>query len=142
PVPTVELLKRVRSYLNQRRLVSTVVNVVRPSYMECSLRIEIVCAQSGASDKIKKTIEREVRRFVHPLKGWRSGKGWPFGRSLLKVDLYQVVESVDGVDLVDKIRIFDEDKGGVEIEQLRVAEDQLIHLVNVTVVEKAHDRIV
>ncbi len=74
--------------------------------------------------------------------GWRGGKGWPFGRSLLKVDLYQVTESVDGVDLVDKIRIFDEDRGGVEVEQLRVEEDQLIHLVNVTVVEKAHDRIV
>jgi hypothetical protein len=53
-----------------------------------------------------------------------------------------VVESVDGVDLVDKIRIFDEDKGGVEVEQLRVDEDQLVHLVTVTVVEKAHDRIV
>jgi len=142
PVPTVELLKRVRQYLNQRRLVSTVVNVVRPSYAECSLRIEIVCAQSGATDRIKKGIEREVLRFLHPLHGWRGGKGWPFGRSLLKVDLYQVVESVDGVDLVDKIRIYDEARGGIEVEQLRVGDDQLIHLVNVDVVEKAHDRIV
>lgn len=142
PVPTVELLKRVRQYLNKRRLVSTVVNVVRPSYAECSLRIEIVCAQSGATDKIKKGIEREVQKFLHPLLGWRGGKGWPFGRSLLKVDLYQVVESVDGVDLVDKIRIYDEARGGYEVEQLRVADDQLIHLVNVDVVEKAHDRIV
>lgn len=142
PMPTVELLKRVRQYLNQRRLVSTVVNVVRPSYAECSLRIEIVCSQTGASDRAKKNIEREVLRFLHPIRGWRNGKGWPFGRSLMKVDLYQVVESVEGVDLVDKIRIFDEDRGGVEVEQLRVGEDQLIHLVNVTVVEKAHDRIV
>lgn len=142
PVPTVELLKRVRQYLNQRRLVSTVVNVVRPSYAECSLRIEIVCAQSGATDRIKKSIEREVQRFLHPLLGWRGAKGWPFGRSLLKVDLYQVVESVDGVDLVDKIRIYDEARGGMEVEQLRVADDQLVHLVNVDVVEKAHDRIV
>ncbi|MFT7578509.1 MAG: hypothetical protein ACI9MR_000167 [Myxococcota bacterium] len=142
PVPTVELLKKVRKYLNQRRLVSTVVNVVRPSYQEASLRIEIVCAQTGASDKVKKNIEREIRNFLHPLRGWRSGKGWPFGRSLLKVDLYQVVESVDGVDLVDKIRIYDEGRGGVEVEQLRVSDDQLIHLVDITVVEKAHDRIV
>jgi predicted phage baseplate assembly protein len=142
PMPTVELLKRVRQYLNQRKLVSTVINVVRPSYAECSLRIEIVCSQTGASDRAKKAIEREVRRFLHPIRGWRNSKGWPFGRSLLKVDLYQVVESVEGVDLVDKIRIFDEDRGGVEVEQLRVGEDQLIHLLNVTVVEKAHDRIV
>jgi hypothetical protein len=142
PLPTVELLKRVRQYLNQRRLVSTVVNVVRPSYAECSLRVEIVCAQSGASDRAKKAIEREVRRFLHPLRGWRNGKGWPFGRALMKVDLYQVVESVEGVDLVDKIRIFDEDRGGMEVEQLRVGDDQLVHLLNVTVVEKAHDRIV
>ena len=142
PVPTVELLKRVRAYLSSRRLVSTVVNVVRPSYVECTLKIEIVSAQSASSDKTRKYIESELRRFLHPLRGWRNGRGWPFGRSLLKVDLYQVVESVDGVDLVDKIRIYDEGRGGFEVEQLRLRDDELIHLVNVTVVEKAHDRIV
>ena len=43
---------------------------------------------------------------------------------------------------VDKIRMYDDARDGVEVEQLRLNDDQLLHLVDVTVVEKAHDRIV
>ena len=141
PLPTAELLKRVRHYLNERRLVSTVVNVVRPSFAELSVQVEFVRTQSGASDRIKKGIEEALRRFLHPLYGGRSGKGWMFGRSVLKIDLYQVVEEVEGVDFVDKIRLSDEQRRA-EVEQLRIEDDQLVHLVNVTATEKPHDRIV
>ena len=141
PVPTAELLKKVRRYLQDRKLVSTIVNVVRPAYAELSVHVEFVRTQSGATDRIKRGIERALRKFLHPLYGGRSAKGWPFGRAVLKIDLYQVVEDVDGVDFVDKVRLHDEDKG-LEVEQLKVGDDQLVHLVNVTATEKAHDRIV
>ncbi len=141
PVPTAELLKKVRGYLAERKLVSTIVNVVRPSYAELSIEVEIVRMTSAPSDRIKRQIEQALRRFLHPLVGGRQGKGWPFGRAVLKVDLYHVVEQVDGVDFVDKIRLRDAERG-VEVEQLKLLDDQLVHLVNVTVVEKAHDRIV
>lgn len=141
PVPTNELLKKVRAYLAERKLVTTIINVVRPSYVEVSARIEIARLATGASDRIKRDVEREVRKFLHPLHGFRNGKGWPFGRSVLKVDLYHVIEQVDGVDFVDKIRLYDEDTG-VEVEQVRLRDDQLVFVVDVTVVEKAHERIV
>ncbi len=141
PVPTNELLKKVRAYLSERKLVTTIINVVRPSYVEISARIEIARLATGASDRIKRDVERQVRKFLHPLHGFRNGKGWPFGRSVLKVDLYHVIEQVDGVDFVDKIRLYDEDTG-VEVEQVRLRDDQLVFVVDVTVVEKAHERIV
>ena len=141
PVPTTELLKRVRGYLKDRKLVSTVVNVVRPSYREVSVQVEFVRTQAGASDKIKKGIEKALRRFLHPLFGGRNGRGWSFGRAVLKIDLYQVVEDVDGVDFVDRIRLVDEDRGH-EVESLKIGDDQLVHLVSVSATEKAHDRIV
>ncbi|MGM0576307.1 MAG: putative baseplate assembly protein [Myxococcota bacterium] len=141
PVPTSELLKKVRSYLNERKLVSTVVNVVRPSYAELSVDVEFVRTQAGASDRIKRGIERALRKFLHPLYGGRSAKGWPFGRAVLKIDLYQVIEEVDGVDFVDRIRLYDEIRN-VEVEQLKIGDDQLVHLVNVNATEKAHERIV
>ena len=72
--------------------------------------------------------------------GGRAGGGWDFGRSVLKIDLYQVIEDIEGVDYVDKIRIFDEDSGR-DVEQLKLGDDQLVHLVNVNVVERSHDRI-
>lgn len=141
PVPTTELLKKVRAYLSERKLVSTVVNVVRPAYLELSLRVEIVRVQTSPSDRVKRDVEGALRAFLHPLYGGRNGRGWPFGRSVLKVDLYHVAEQVDGVDFVDKIRFTDEETG-FEVEQLKLRDDELVFLVNVTVIEKAHDRIV
>ncbi len=141
PVPTTELLKKVRSYLSERKLVSTVINVVRPAYRELSLRVEIVRVQTSPSDRVKRDVEGALRTFLHPLYGGRNNRGWPFGRSVLKVDLYHVAEQVDGVDFVDKIRFTDEETG-FEVEQLKLRDDELVFLVSVTVIEKAHDRIV
>lgn len=141
PVPTTELLKKVRGYLNERKLVSTILNVVRPSYVELSVHVEFVRTQAGSSDRIKHGIERALLRFLHPLHGGRSGKGWGFGRDVLKIDIYQVVEEVEGVDFVDKVRLRDEGRR-VDVEQLKLNDDQLVHLVGVKATEKAHDRIV
>ena len=140
PVPTTELLKRVRQYIHDRKLLCTVVHVARPAYAELSVDIEFVRTQSGSSDRIKRGIERALRRTLHPLYGGRSGAGWDFGRDVLKIDLYQVVEEVAGVDFVDKIRIQDEDSGQ-QVEHIRIGDDALPFLVHVTATEKAHDRI-
>jgi len=140
PLPTTELLKRVRDHLEQRKLVGTVLHVVRPSYAELSVDVTFARAQGGSIDRIQRSIERALRRFLHPLVGGRTGGGWDFGRSVLKIDLYQVIEDVEGVDYVDRIRIFDEDSGR-DVEQLKIGDDQLAHLVNVNVIERAHDRI-
>ena len=141
PVPTTELLKKVRSYLQERKLVSTMVNVVRPAYVELSVHVEFVRTPAGSSDRIKRGIEHALRRFLHPLYGGRNGKGWGFGRDVLKIDIYQVVEEVEGIDFVDKVRLRDEDRR-IDVEQLKLNDDQLVHLVTVNATEKAHDRIV
>jgi hypothetical protein len=141
PVPTTELLKKVRSYLHERKLVSTMVNVVRPSYVELSVQVEFVRTPAGSSDRIKRGIEQALRRFLHPLYGGRNGKGWGFGRDVLKIDIYQIVEDVEGVDYVDRVHLRDEGRR-VDVEQLKLNDDQLVHLVAVTATEKAHDRII
>lgn len=140
PVPTTELLKAVRDHLQQRKLVGTVLHVVRPSYAELSVDVTFARAQGGSMDRIQRAIERALRQFLHPLVGGRNGAGWDFGRAVLKIDLYQVIEDIEGVDYVDRIRIFDEDTGR-DTEQLKLGDDQLAHLVNVNVIERSHDRI-
>ena len=141
PIPTVELIRRVRAYLDERKLLTTVLHVEKPRYRELSVRIEIMRRTSGSGDRIKREIDERLRMFVHPLKGGRQKRGWPFGRNVFKVDLYHVVEEVEGVDFVSNIRIYDEDTK-MEVEQVFVGDRELPFLVNVDVTEKAHDRIV
>ena len=76
---------------------------------------------------------------MHPIVGGRDGHGWKFGRSVLKVDLYHIVENVEGVDFVDKIQILDEDRG-MFVDQIKLSPKGLPYLVNVDITEKTREQ--
>lgn len=141
PIPSTELLRKVRNHLADRKLISTVLNVQRPTFRELGVVVEMVVLQAAGSDRVKREIERRIRMFLHPLKGGKDGKGWPFGRPVYRVDLYHVIEDVPGVDFVDRVRLIDE-TSKLEVDQFKVGSGELVHVVRVEVVEKAHDRIV
>jgi predicted phage baseplate assembly protein len=139
-VPAPELLRYVKNSLDERRLVGTVVHVVRPSYVEISLRLTLVRRAVGQTDRIRRDIEERLRRYLHPLVGGREGTGWPFGRAVYKTDLAHLVEVVPGVETIDSITIYDEDRR-VAIEHVRLGPSELVHLVNVAVVERVREEI-
>jgi hypothetical protein len=45
-------------------------------------------------------------RFLNPLTGGPDGTGWPFGRTVHSGEVFGVLQSVDGVELVDDVRLF------------------------------------
>lgn len=141
PISSTELLRKVRNYLSDRKLLTTVLNVQRPTFRELSVTVEIILLQATASDRVKREIEHRVRMFLHPLKGGKRGDGWPFGRPVYRVDLYHVIEEVAGVDFVDRIRITDE-RTKLEVDQFKIGPGELVHCLSVEVIEKAHERIV
>jgi predicted phage baseplate assembly protein len=141
PVASTELLRKVRNYLADRKLLTTVLNVTRPTFRELSVVVEIILLQATAADRVKAEIDRKVRVFLHPLRGGKLRNGWPFGRPVYRVDLYHVVEEVNGVDFVDRVRIIDE-RTQLEVDQLKIGPGELVHCLRVEVVEKAHERIV
>ena len=139
-VPSNEVLRYVKRYLDERKLVGTVLNVVRPRYKDLSLRVVLVRRTVGTSDRLRKDIELKLRRFLHALVGGRDGKGWDFGRPVLKAELIHLVEEVPGVEGVDALEIRDEGRN-VTVEHLRIDDDELPFLVHVHVAEKVRDDI-
>jgi len=140
PMASTELLRKVRNFLADRKLLTTVLNVQRPTFRELSVSVEIILLQATAADRVKREIENRVKMFLHPLRGGKKGDGWPFGRPVYRVDLYHVVEEVAGVDFVDRIRIVDE-RTKLEVDQFKIANGELVHCLQVDVIEKAHERI-
>jgi Baseplate J-like protein len=139
--PAPELLRFVKNFVDERRLVSTVLEVIKPSYLEISIKVTLIRRSVGQSDRVRREIEDRLRRYLHPLVGGRDGKGWPFGRSVYKSDLAHIVEDIPGVEVIDAITIYDEDKR-VAVESVRLDPEQLIYLVNVAVVERVREEIV
>jgi hypothetical protein len=94
----------------------------------------------GTSDRLRREIELKLRRFLHPLLGGRDGRGWEFGRPVLKSDLVHLVEEVPGVEGVENLEIRDEGRN-VGVEHMRIDEDELPFLVHVHIAEKVRDEI-
>jgi len=139
-VPSNEVLRQVKRYMDDRKLVGTVLNVIRPRYKDVSLRVVLIRRSVGTSDRLRKDIEAKLRRFLHALVGGRDGKGWEFGRPVLKPELIHLVEEVPGVEGVDLLEIRDEHRN-VAIEHLRLDDDELPFLVHVHIAEKVRDDI-
>jgi predicted phage baseplate assembly protein len=139
--PAPELVRYVKNSLDERRLVGTVVTVLRPVYVEISLKVVLVRRTIGQPERVKREIEERLRRYLHPLVGGRDGKGWPFGRAVYKTDLAHLVEDVPGIETIDSITIYDEDRR-VATENVRLLPGELIHLVNVAVTERVREEIV
>jgi len=140
-LPAPELLRYVKNYLDERRLVATVVEVDKPAYADVSLRVAIVRRTIGQSDRLKREIEERLRKFLHPLHGGKDGDGWPFGRAVYKSDLAHLVEDIPGLETVDDIVIYDEDRR-VAVESVKLDGGDLVHLVNVVVIERVREEIV
>ena len=139
-VPSNEVLRYVKRYLDDRRLVGTVLQVIKPRYRDLSLKVTLLRRTIGTSDRVRGEIERKLRRYLHPLVGGRDASGWEFGRAVLKTELIHVIEEVPRVDGVDNLEITDEERR-VNVEHVRVDDDELPFLIHVHVVEKVRDEI-
>jgi len=139
-LPSNEVLRYVKRYLDERKLVGSVLNVVKPRYKDLSLRVVLIRRTLGTSDRLRKDIEQKLRRYLHSLVGGRDGRGWEFGRPVLKAELVHLVEEVPGVEGVDSLGIWDEQRN-VGVEHLRLDDDELPFLVHVHVAEKVRDDI-
>jgi hypothetical protein len=140
PLPSTELMRRVKAELDRRKLVTTIVHVVRPRYRHLAIHVAVLRSTSGSSEAIKEEIIRRVRDFLHPLRGGRNRRGWQFGRPVSKIDIYHVCEEVGGVDFVDRVVMRDLD-AGVDLDFVRLADDELPFATDVLVEERAHERI-
>jgi uncharacterized phage protein gp47/JayE len=105
PVPSEGTLRTVCAYLDERRLLTTEVYVVKPSYQKVAVAAEVTVLDSADVGAVKKAIEDGLSQFFHPLKGGEDGLGWPFGGPIYYSRIYQQVFSVPGVQSVKSLTI-------------------------------------
>ncbi|MBU1138879.1 MAG: baseplate J/gp47 family protein [Proteobacteria bacterium] len=102
PQPASELIKRVKNYLEPRRLLTTSVHVVGPRYVGIGVRLTLVLKPDALEEETRALAVATLQRFLHPLYGGADGKGWPFGRNVYVSEIYELLDTLSGVDYAEK----------------------------------------
>jgi hypothetical protein len=102
---TTALVGRIERNLQPFRLLTTVVHVVAPAFVEVDIAVTVVRRAESPEADVSRRVDERVRQFVDPYVGGDLGTGWAFGRALYRSELYQVIEGVAGVDHVEALRL-------------------------------------
>jgi predicted phage baseplate assembly protein len=104
PRPSAALLREVRRYLEQRRILGTEVHVVAPSYVPVSVSATLNISREAPSDLVDRA-QAALAAFLDPLSGGSDGSGWPFGRDVLESEVLAELSRLPGVRYVDDLGI-------------------------------------
>ena len=102
PLPDTQLLRRVAIHLDPRRLVTTELYVIPPTYREIAISVGILVRDGFQVDAVRRWVELLLRQYLAPLPPFGpSGSGWPLGRAVRRAELEAIAVQVDGVDSVN-----------------------------------------
>ncbi|MDQ4049383.1 MAG: putative baseplate assembly protein, partial [Actinomycetota bacterium] len=110
--PDEALLAQVAAYLDQRRLLGTSVELLPVAFRAVSVIVDLQASPLSDLERVEKDVVHALYTYLNPLVGGSPegpGEGWQFGRGLNQGELYGIVHSVDGVEFVKILRIYETD---------------------------------
>lgn len=136
PYPTQELLRRIKAYLSERKLIGTKLRVEAPVYIDLSITAKVVLKKEIVeSGYIKEKVQEEVRKCLHPIYGGAKKTGWFFGFPVQKDYIGSVIENIPEIHHVEEI-IIKNLTTGFEDDVITPGEDSLVFVKDVTVKER------
>ncbi|NLT72586.1 MAG: putative baseplate assembly protein [Chloroflexi bacterium] len=100
------LQARITDFLNERRLLTTLLEVRSPAYKRVRVDAVVVARPEVDERRVTADIRAALERFINPLRGGAEGTGWPFGREIYLSDLYSCIQKVDGLLNVQNIDLY------------------------------------
>jgi uncharacterized phage protein gp47/JayE len=131
-IPSRELIRRVKTYLDERKLVGTKLLVQEPHYRNFNISLTLVFKSDVLdAERLKKQIDQSLRSCFHSLIGG-SGSGWEAGKAVTGGAVLKQLEKVTGILSVDMVRLFDGD-AGVVVDTLILKDNELPYLEDVNI---------
>lgn len=106
------LQDRVKTYLDERRLLGTDLDVLEPEYHWIQTEVRLRASRHYDPDQVGKDVLLALLSFINPLMGSDDGQGWPFGKTLFANDVIRRLLDVPGVDFIRSVRVFRVDESG------------------------------
>jgi predicted phage baseplate assembly protein len=102
-----EDITALTAYLDDRRLLTTRLDIRPPDYYWVSVTARLRAAPGVDNELVEAEVLNRLYRFINPLTGGLDGKGWPFGRDLFVSDVYQCLQGIPHVQFIRGVEMFD-----------------------------------
>jgi predicted phage baseplate assembly protein len=161
PTPSEGTLRAVCAHLDQKRLLTTELYVIKPVYQRVEIRADVFVEDDADLAEVKDLIEKALLTYFHPLKGGeplkqgkvvrpgsmnpqnsqageagkedQEGEGWPFGGKIFYSRVYQRVFSVPGVQSIRRLVIVLDGEERVECQDVEIKEGALVYSTQHTI---------
>ena len=104
-----QLVARIRQHLDQRRILGMTVEIGTPYYQGVTVAALLRALPGRPAGLVRQRALDVLHRYVNPLVGGADGQGWAFDSDLNAAPLAQMLESVEGVERVDEVLLFEYD---------------------------------
>lgn len=106
PLPDRNLLRDVCAYLDQRRLVTTELYVIPPTYHKVAVSVGVHVKPGFGVEAIRQWVELVLRQYLAPLPPYGPfGQGWPLGRRVHGPELEAAALQVEGVEFLEGLNV-------------------------------------
>lgn len=106
PVPSEVTRQLVCRYLDERRLVTTQVQVQGPLYHDIEMVLDVRATDDADLKAVKNAINARLQQYFHPLQGGQNNQGWPFGRDVYYSELLREIMLLPGIRRVVQLHLF------------------------------------
>jgi predicted phage baseplate assembly protein len=112
PIPPNELRlgdrarSEVMNYLNERRLVTSQVQLDAPEYRFVTVEVEVQARKRANKEAVMLEIQRRLYALINPVHGGTDSAGWSWERSLFQSEVTALVQGIEGVEFVEAVRFF------------------------------------
>jgi hypothetical protein len=136
PVPDFDLLRRIAKHLDRRRLVTTELYVIPPTYKPIAVSAGVAVRNGYQVDAVRRWVELILRQYLAPVPPFGpDGGGWPLGRAIRRAELEAVAVQVEGVEYLENL-LLGEKTGTVltQKELIELKRWEIPELIQITVV--------
>ncbi len=103
------LLDQISTHLDRHRLVGTAVEIGTPYYQGVSVAALVHTPPGRPAALVRQRAVDALTRYLNPLTGGAEGAGWLFDTDLNSSAVAQLLESVEGVERVEELLLFEYD---------------------------------
>src|SRR4029077_17690606 len=106
PTPDRTLLSQVCQWLDARRLVTTELYVIPPTYKKIAVAVGLQAKPGYGIEAVRRWAELVIRQYLAPLPPYGlHGGGWPLGRAIYGPELEAAALQVEGVQFIECLRL-------------------------------------